>query len=79
MLLGYTLSRLKYFAGSVFVQAKGAGPSFNAYAAKWAQLMPTTQRPEFTQFDLCVNSTTDTTGICMGNPDFKGWKDDVLK
>jgi len=69
-------TRLKYFAGTVFVQAFGEGPQFGAYKSKWAELMPSTSRPEFDQFDLCVNGST--TSVCQGNPGFRGMNADEL-
>ena len=69
------MNRLKYFNGVVYMISFGAGPHFGAYADKWAELMPTTKRPEFSEFDLCVNTTSGINRICKGHPGFKGWQD----
>ena len=69
-------SRLKYFAGVIYIQALGQGSGFPGYAERWATLMPKTQRPEFDTFPLCTNKTNDNKEqICKGNPEFKGWTD----
>lgn len=65
-------SRVKAFVGTIYILPQSQGPTFPAYKAKWAELMPTTARPEFEEMKLCQGGK-----VCTSHPEFKGWKDGV--
>ncbi|CAK0805414.1 unnamed protein product [Prorocentrum cordatum] len=69
------VTRVYAFVGAIYVAASSQGPRFEDYVAKWAEDMPSTLTPEFSEMDLCLDHRRSGSppAVCDGNPEFKGW------
>ncbi|CAK0805413.1 unnamed protein product [Prorocentrum cordatum] len=68
------VTRVYAFVGAIYVAASSQGPRFEDYVAKWAEDMPSTLTPEFSEMDLCLDHRRSGSppAVCDGNPEFKG-------